>query len=110
LGVHADERRSDPSTPQPAITAISDLAGLPEIWPEGSPNEGLLARISRDAAASDVLGRVLSGRAFDGCIPSPLARTAPSDFGRFQSNQALLDELGAEADPTVSSSEGLRRR
>lgn len=90
LGTHAADRV--PATEGSAVD-LADVERLeqigPAVWAEDSPSPALLARVAREALASDILG---NGR-FSGPIPSPLAPARPAGFGEFRANQALLDEL-----------------
>ena len=116
-GVHVEERRTRGTVAEPVISSVEGLADTArDNWGDYAPFPALIERVSRDAAASDILGRSLSvERSFVGDIASPLARAAPHDFGRFTSDQGVLDGLAAASgedsdfharfavgDPTVS--------
>jgi len=97
-----DDRRPDEAT-QPAISSIASLHDLARgFWGESVPGEELLARISREAEASDILGHErLNDNRFVGVVPSPLAPVHRAGFGRFRVDQAVVDEMVAAFSPSL---------
>ncbi len=93
LGAHGADRASEAAGAGDVLADVKRLEQYArEAWGEDAPGPALLARVMREAVASDVLGRGNTG-GFIGPIPSPLAPARPDGFGAFQANQAFLDEL-----------------
>ena len=97
FGSHGDERRTD----SPAVASVETLINLPRgVWGDIVPGAELLSRVVRDAQTSDALGQSHEGLGMTE-LPSPLARAAPSDFGRMRSRQETIDLMLGESVPTT---------